>query len=114
MKKKMISASLVVIFIGIVGFITVSEAVGRVENNQMNTIEMGPRHGHYRDSRDNKQDELEQKVNANELTKEKVEDIQTEWQKSDDSMYDRRETSRWKHMRGTNLRNHGRMNNSCW
>ncbi|WP_207695543.1 hypothetical protein DOK67_0000176 [Enterococcus sp. DIV0212c] len=91
MNKKIISGILALLFIGILGVVTVTEAVGR-EDNRLGMEQRHKRHmGLTNDG-------------LAELTKEETTKDQKEWKNSRDSSFNRRE----------HRNRHGRMNNSCW
>ncbi|MBO0473591.1 hypothetical protein IGL98_002608 [Enterococcus sp. DIV0840] len=110
--KKIISGLLVVVFVGGLGFVTVSEAVKSPNFDQMNRFEMG--HRRRQDTRNDKKIELERKLNTEELTKKEGNEIQKKQEESNDYTYSRRENHRGNHMGGVRQSRHGRMNNSCW
>ncbi|MBO0440039.1 hypothetical protein [Candidatus Enterococcus ikei] len=91
MNKKIFSGILVLLFIGILGVVTVTEAVGR-EDNRLEMKQRYKRHMRLTN------DELA------ESTEEETTEDQKEWQNSRDSSFNRRE----------HRNQHGRMNNSCW
>ncbi|ALR99825.1 hypothetical protein ATZ33_00020 [Enterococcus silesiacus] len=112
MKKKVISGLFVVLFIGSIGFFTVSEAVGNQQNDRMNTFEMGRRYSHHRGAMNEERNETGQNEDEVEQSQEDTE-VQKKWRESNDHPSTRRENSSRNHMNDSR-RHNSRMNNSCW
>lgn len=103
MKKKVVSGLFVVLFIGSVGFFTVSDAVGNQENDWTNTFKMGRGYEQHRGAMNQERSQSERN-NAR---------IQKKWQESTNTPYTRREESNRNHINDSR-RNNSRMSPSCW
>lgn len=86
MKKKLIGGALLVVFIGTLGFFTVSEAIGMVEENRM----------------------------INEMDRRSERSRASEERDQTDDFFDKREQRRQNHMGEINQKSHYRVNRSCW
>ncbi|WP_429950415.1 hypothetical protein [Enterococcus sp. AZ101] len=109
MKKNVISGLFVVLFTGLVGFTTVSEAVESLDDNQMDTFEMRHKHGHQRGFRAKE----ERKVEARKVTKEEVNESQEKWEKGNNDSYNRRENSNHNQVNNKRQNHHDTRKNYC-